>query len=54
LIIKGLNFFKKCLYLLSQFFEGKLIASLLFWGLEAAYFNDNQLGLVLVRIMKLA
>lgn len=44
LVLNGLGFTQRTLYMVSSFFEGKPIASLLGEGIEASQLNDSVLG----------
>ena len=44
MIINGLGFVNKRLYLVPQFFEDKPMSRLLGEGFEASHFNDDRLG----------
>ncbi len=52
IIINGLGFVSRPLYLFSQFFEDKAIGKLLGEGIKPDYLNDDKIGRVLDELYK--
>jgi transposase len=52
IIINGLGFVSRPLYLFSQFFEDKAISKLLGEGIKADYLNDDKIGRVMDELYK--
>jgi transposase len=52
IILNGLGFVSKPLYLFSQFFEDKAIEHLLGAGIKAEELNDDKLGRVMDKLYK--
>jgi transposase len=47
ILLNGLGFVSRPLYLLNQFFEDKEVEKLLGIGIKSEYFNDDKLGRVM-------
>jgi transposase len=52
ILINGLGFVSRPLYLFSQFFEDKGIETLLGAGIKADYINDDKIGRVMDKLYK--
>jgi transposase len=50
ILINGLGFVSRPLYLFSQFFEDKAIETLLGEGVESDYINDDKIGRVMDKL----
>lgn len=52
ILINGLGFVSRPLYLFSQFFEDKAIENLLGAGVKSEYINDDKIGRVMDKLYK--